>query len=431
MTPIDRIPHDVVLRRGRTRVQHLVEAVLAGGESEDMLDLVLSTARSDLRGCTSLLVLPLQRDRWYHEMVTGRYAPELLGDEVPADSPLGRALTAADPDAIERTAQLSIPGEFRPALPAHMATVDAAEAGYGVLAVLRPHPSPDDDASDDLHPDGVNPDSNDLDAAGSLSTCPSAADDDVPLGGISTAPFDAADRERLDSLAALVELTLRLPALLQPSQLEDERSRIARDLHDLAIQELFAVGMELETLRDSLTREDDAPSEAAVRASVSSSISGVENAVAQIREIVQSLRRERSEATLTERLRHEVGIATAGLGFVPALRLPARAADLDLEVPPEIAEDVVAVVRECLANAARHAHATAVACTVAIITEGVDRVLQVNVSDNGRGIDPSVSRRSGLANMSSRARRHNGWVDAFNLEPGTMIAWRVTLPPEE
>ncbi|WP_245921062.1 sensor histidine kinase [Brachybacterium timonense] len=426
MTPIDRTPHDVVLRRGRTRVQNLVEAVLAGGESEDMLDLVLGTARSDLRGCTSLLILPLQRDRWYHEMVTGRYAPELLGDEVPSDSPLGHALTAADPDAIERTAQLPISGSFGPALPALMATVDAADAGYGVLAVLRPHPSPDEDAPDGSHPTGA-----DRDAASPHGTDPTATHDDVPLGGISTAPFDAADRERLDALAALVELTLRLPALQQPSQLEDERSRIARDLHDLAIQELFAVGMELETLRDSLTREDDAPSEAAVRASVSSSITGVENAVAQIREIVQSLRRERSEATLTERLRHEVGIATAGLGFVPTLRLPARAADLDLEVPPEIAEDVVAVVRECLANAARHAHATAVACTVALITEGVDRVLQVNVSDNGRGIDPSVSRRSGLANMSSRARRHNGWVDAFNLEPGTMIAWRVTLPPEE
>ena len=65
----------------------------------------------------------------------------------------------------------------------------------------------------------------------------------------------------------------------------------------------------------------------------------------------------------------------------------------------------------------------------ALRAEGVDRVVQVNVSDNGRGIDPGVSRRSGLANMSSRARRHAGWVDAFNLEPGTMISWRVTLPP--
>jgi signal transduction histidine kinase len=90
---------------------------------------------------------------------------------------------------------------------------------------------------------------------------------------------------------------------------------------------------------------------------------------------------------------------------------------------------VVAVVRECLANAARHAHASAVAVSISVFSEGVDRVVQVNVSDNGRGIDPTVRRRSGLANMSSRARRHSGWVDAISLEPGTMISWRVTLPP--
>ena len=123
-----------------------------------------------------------------------------------------------------------------------------------------------------------------------------------------------------------------------------------------------------------------------------------------------------------------LGLATAGLGFVPSLRLPPHPAEMDAELPPEIADDVVAVVRECLANAARHAHATAVAVSVSVFSEGVDRVVQVNVSDNGRGIDPTVRRRSGLANMSSRARRHSGWVDAITLEPGTMISWRVTLP---
>ena len=61
--------------------------------------------------------------------------------------------------------------------------------------------------------------------------------------------------------------------------------------------------------------------------------------------------------------------------------------------------------------------------------DGADRARAViEVADNGRGIDPSVRRRSGLANMSSRARRHSGWVDAIPLEPGTMISWRVTLP---
>ncbi|AXK45318.1 histidine kinase [Brachybacterium saurashtrense] len=368
-------------RTGRPRLQDLAEAVLAGGDAEDLLELLVHSARSDLSARSALLVMPLRGTGWSIEMVDGPDAPALLGQDVAPDSPLGEALGRADADALEGIDALDVDGTRRPAL---LAAVDAAEQGTGLLAVLR------EEGAD---------------------------------------PVTAADRERLDALAGLVALTLRVPSLGSSAEIDDERSRIARDLHDLAIQELFAVGMELEALVDSLESPGAPPSNARIRSSVAISVQGVENAVAQIRQIVQSLRRERSEATLTEQLRREVGLATAGLGFVPSMRLPPRPAEMDAELPPEIAEDVVAVVRECLANAARHAHATAVAVSISLFSEGVDRVVQVNVSDNGRGIDPSVRRRSGLANISSRARRHSGWVDALGLEPGTMISWRVTLPP--
>ena len=368
-------------RPDRPRIQDLAGAVLAGGESEDLLDLLLHSARTDLAARSAALVMPLGVDRWAVEMVDGADAPTLLGETVPPDSTAGLALDAADPDALEGIGTVVVGEEACRAL---LGVIDAAEHGIGLLVALRPADSP---------------------------------------------AFTEADRERLDALSGLVGLTLRAPTLGADRELDDERSRIARDLHDLAIQELFGVGMELEALGDSLGTPDEALSRTLIRRSVKASVQGVENAVAQIRQIVQSLRRERVEATLTERLRHEVGLATAGLGFVPSMRLPPHPAEMDAELPPEIAEDVVAVVRECLANAARHAHASAVAVSISVFSEGVDRVVQVNVSDNGRGIDPTVQRRSGLANISSRARRHSGWVDAINLEPGTMISWRVTLPP--
>ena len=366
--------------RERPRIQDLAGAVLAGGETEDLLELMVHSARTDLGARSALLVLPLDRDSWTIEMVDGPDAATLLGEEVPADDPVGAALEQADAESLEAIGTLPVGEETCRVL---LAVIDAAEQGTGLLGVLRP-------------------------------------------GGSEA--FTDADRERLDALAGLVGLTLRAPTLRADTEMDDERGRIARDLHDLAIQELFAVGMELEGLVDSLGSPDVTPSKARIRSSVAASVQGVENAVAQIRLIVQSLRRERSEATLTEQLRREVGLATAGLGFVPSLRLPPHPAQMDAELPPEIADDVVAVVRECLANAARHAHASAVAVSVSVFSEGVDRVVQVNVSDNGRGIDPTVRRRSGLANMSSRARRHSGWVDAISLEPGTMISWRVTLP---
>lgn len=376
-------------RADRPRIQDLAGAVLAGADTEELLDLLVGSARTDLAVRTAALVMPLDAETWVHEIVDGPDAPQLLGASIDPHSALGRALSDADAEAIEAIGALDLgsgPGEdtadHRRAL---FAVIDAASHGNGCLGVLS------DPGSEQ--------------------------------------PFTPADRERLDSLAGLIALTLRGPTVEDCTEVDDERSRIARDLHDLAIQELFAVGMELEGLTDALATPDEPPSNARIRAAVTSSVQGVENAVAQIRQIVQSLRRERIEATLSERLRHEVGLATSGLGFVPALRLPPHPAEMDAELPPEVAEDVVALVREGLANAARHAHASAVAISVSVFSEGVDRVVQVNVSDNGKGIDPTVTRRSGLANISSRARRHSGWVDALNLEPGTMVSWRVTLPP--
>ncbi|MGO1975924.1 sensor histidine kinase [Brachybacterium tyrofermentans] len=387
-------------RPDRPRLQDLTGAVLAGGDAEDLLTFLVRSARTDLDARSAVLVLPSEPGSWAFELVDGPDAEDLLGSALVPHSRAGRALEDADAASLELIGTLRVAGQEHSAL---IAMVDAAEHGSGFLAVLR--------------------------GPATVSSAPATeSGDPATTGPGSAGAFTVADRERLDALASLVELTVRVPTLRFSGELDDERSRIARDLHDLAIQELFAVGMELEALTEALAGPGEPPSNTRIRTSVAASVQGVENAVAQIRQIVQSLRRERLEATLTEQLRHEVGLATAGLGFVPALRLPPHPAEMDAEVPSEIAEDVVAVVRECLANAARHAHASAVAVSVSLFSEGVDRVVQVNVSDNGRGIDPSVTRRSGLANMSSRARRHSGWVDAISLLPGTMIFWRVTLP---
>src|SRR5699024_6293078 len=278
-------------RADRPRIQDLAGAVLAGAHTEELLDLPVGSARTDLAVRTAALVMPLDTETWVHDIADSPDAPQLLG---------------ASSEPGEDTA------DHRRAV---FAVIDAASHGIGCLGVLS--------------------------VAGSEQ------------------PFTPADRERLDSLAGLIALTLRGPTVEDCTEVDDERSRIARDLHDLAIQELFAVGMELEGLTDALATPDEPPSNARIRAAVTSSVQGVENAVAQIRQIVQSLRRECIEATLSERLRHEVGLATSGLGFVPALRLPPHPAEMDAELPPEVAEDVVALVREGLANAARHAHASA------------------------------------------------------------------------
>lgn len=118
----------------------------------------------------------------------------------------------------------------------------------------------------------------------------------------------------------------------------------------------------------------------------------------------------------------EVERAGQILGFTPALRMTGL---LDTRVPPEHAEHLVAVLREALSNVARHAGATA----VEIAAEVTDTLLELRVIDNGRGIDPAVTRRSGVANVRHRAEQLGGTLTLSPHRPtGTVLEWTVPLP---
>ena len=111
------------------------------------------------------------------------------------------------------------------------------------------------------------------------------------------------------------------------------------------------------------------------------------------------------------------------LGFAPSLRL---GAGLRARVSPEVAEQVLAALREALSNAARHANASQVDVTV---DTGSDGMLTVQVTDNGDGL-PGDGRRSGLRNLVSRAEKLGGELrlepaDPGAPTPGTKLEWRV------
>lgn len=117
-----------------------------------------------------------------------------------------------------------------------------------------------------------------------------------------------------------------------------------------------------------------------------------------------------------------IDAAAAALGFAPALRMEGL---IDTEVPPAVADDVLAVIGEALANVARHARATSVEVAVA----AADGVLTVSVSDDGIGI-PEGGRRSGLRNLSERAERLGGELSISTRDlgtRGTRLEWRVPL----
>jgi signal transduction histidine kinase len=200
-----------------------------------------------------------------------------------------------------------------------------------------------------------------------------------------------------------------------------DRDRIARDLHDLAIQRLFAAGLSLQSL---LTQFTDRP-QAAGR--IERVVDDLDETIKIIRSTIYALGRRGADGDtgLRTRLVAETGRASAVLGFSPALRMTGL---LDTLVAGDIADHLLAVLREALTNTARHAHATA----VDIVAEATATRLRLLVTDNGRGIDPTRTRRSGLANLHTRATELGGTLTLAPRRPtGTTLEWTVPLPADK
>ena len=192
-----------------------------------------------------------------------------------------------------------------------------------------------------------------------------------------------------------------------------DRDRIARDLHDLVIQRLYATGMSLQGAMPLLTRP-----EAAGR--VSSAVDALDETIRDIRSAIFSLqaRGDSRPRGLRAQVLEVVNEMSVPLGFPPSLRL---VGPLDETVPSEVGEHLLGALREGLSNAARHAHASRVDVTVQ-----ADSELALRVHDNGAGIGSST-RRSGLANLAERAAELDGKLEITSADGGTQLDWRVPL----
>jgi signal transduction histidine kinase len=197
----------------------------------------------------------------------------------------------------------------------------------------------------------------------------------------------------------------------------EDRDRIARDLHDLVIQRLYATGLSLEGTMPMISRKE-------VAERVRGAVDAMDDTIRDIRATIFALQ-SRGRASVP-RLRAEI-VALADemaevLGFAPALRL---GSGLDSRASGELSEQVLAVLREALSNAARHSAATRVDVLVDTDAAGV---LTVLVRDNGRGMRPT-SRRSGLANMADRAEKLGGQLRLSAADGGgTELEWKVPVP---
>ncbi|WUJ97962.1 GAF domain-containing protein [Streptomyces platensis] len=195
-----------------------------------------------------------------------------------------------------------------------------------------------------------------------------------------------------------------------------DRDRIARDLHDLAIQRLFATGITLQ----SATRLIDRP-EAAER--VGRAVDDLDTTIKIIRSTIFELRTAGDGADgagLRRGLTDAVRTAARTLGFTPSLRIDGPA---DTNVPDDLAGHLLAVTAEALSNAARHARARRLDVALTVADE-----VTLTVVDDGVGVG-AARHTGGLANMRARAELHGGRLTVESPESGgTRIVWRVPLP---
>ena len=222
-------------------------------------------------------------------------------------------------------------------------------------------------------------------------------------------------------LSETVAVESRLIESARRRMLAEDHERIARDMHDTVIQELFAVGMGLQATVPGIT-------EAAQAARVEQAVGALDDVIASIRALIFDIRTDDDDR---EDLRVRiVEIATSlipSLGFEPSVSIggPIEA------IPSEFHDDILAVARESLTNVARHAEATAAAIEVAT----TDGRVTVRVVDNGIGRPGEPVRQSGHVNLADRARARQGSF-AIRAHPdgGTTLEWTAPLtdphPPD-
>ena len=224
------------------------------------------------------------------------------------------------------------------------------------------------------------------------------------------------DHQLVTSFAEQAALALdRAQALVEREELAivTDRDRIARDLHDIVIQRLFATGLQLQGAR--------AKASPIVQERLDQGVAELDATIRDIRGTIFQLQHHQAGSGSLRHAVHDlVGRYRTVLGFPPDLRFDGP---VDTLVDGPVREQLLAVLREALSNVAKHAAATTT--TVRIAAGTGELVLEV--SDDGVGL-PDRRVESGLRNVRRRAAELDGAVRMVRSDPrGTMLEWRVPL----
>ncbi len=206
-----------------------------------------------------------------------------------------------------------------------------------------------------------------------------------------------------------VETARQIEMIEEQQLLASERERIARELHDGALQKVYTAGLLLQSARKL------APAESPLEGRLATAVGVLDDAIIDLRQNLGELHTSEPGAMPLEQA---LRLLAADPRFSSLVRI-----DLDLDVPPakeysaERSTHILSIAQEALANAVRHAHARHV-----LIRSGpVDGHLILSVQDDGTGMPEPVVEGHGLRNMRDRAALLQGRLEVRPMEKGTSI----------
>ncbi|WP_327354886.1 GAF domain-containing sensor histidine kinase [Streptomyces sp. NBC_01304] len=357
-------------------------ALLSGADADDALSVVAEQARKLADSAVGMVLLPAEEGGLEIVAIAADGPPRSLGMVMPPESPAVDQLLAGEPVFIEDSAT-----------DPRLTTALAQQFGPSMLLPL--------------HSGGR--------VLGALATPRSRG----------AQPFTEAEKILASQFAAQAALALMMADAQRDRErlaVFEDRDRIARDLHDLVIQRLFATGMMLE----SAQRRSVVPE---VQVGVGKAVDELDVTIQEIRTAIFALQQGPAEAPsgLRTRVLREINMAAVPLGFKPAHRFLGA---VDSVVGELTGKNLIAALREALSNAFRHARASQIEVVVDASVELPDGTpgVRLTVADDGVGI-PEGGRRSGLKNLKRRAESLGGdsWYGPGigDDEGGTTVVWQA------
>ena len=363
--------------------RHITAELLAGTDSGPVLTLIAEKVLELADAHSCLLALPEDPEVPHAEVTSlivssaaGSSLTDPPGTEIAiAGTAIGRAFAERRPLRFENLTSATAGADLGESGPALILPLRTNESVAGVLVALR--------------------------AAGAPGGTQPFNDDQLDMMATFT-----------DQAAVALQLANAQRRMRELDVLSD-RDRIARDMHDHVIQQLFAIGLSLEgTIPRARSVE--------VQRRISDNVEGLQQVIREIRSTIFHL--HGGGSTGPKRLSQRLDEAIAQFAG-PDIRTNVHMAGPLSVLDPVLADHAEAVVREAVSNAVRHGHATVLSVDIT-----VDDYLSIEVVDDGVGIG-DIARRSGLANLRSRADEVGGtFTVERRAEGGTRLWWSAPLP---